>query len=398
MSNYPRIVLKPGKEASLLRFHPWVFSGAIKTIEGKPEEGALVNVFDSRGQFLALGHYQVGSIAVRIVSFEQCIADEQFWKKKLSLALEFRKVAGLAGSETTNVFRLVHGEGDGLPGLIADYYNGLLVTQMHSVGMYRTREMLANAFREIMGDKLWAIYDKSEGTLPFKAPIEKQNGYVWQGRESSGPVIVQENKLKFRIDPVTGQKTGFFIDQRENRELLRQMAGGKRVLNMFAYTGGFSVYALAGDAQLVHTVDSSKPAIEMAHANVDLNFPGDPRYAGFASDAMNFMKDIRDRYDLIVLDPPAFAKHGDALRNALKGYQRLNAKALEQIAPGGLIFTFSCSQVVSREQFRLAVFSAAAQAKRQVRILHQLSQPADHPINIYHPEGEYLKGLVLYVE
>lgn len=388
------IVLKPKKEESLLRFHPWVFSGAIQRIEGKPAEGELVEVLDCNRNFLAIGHYQIGSIAVRVVSFEQQKINDNFWNRKIELAYKMRESIGLV-SDANNTFRLVHGEGDSLPGLIVDVYDDTAVMQAHSVGMHETRETIAKAIvANVPGVK--NVYYKSESTLPFKADITPEDGYLIG--DDTKKYIGLENGLKFQMDWLRGQKTGFFVDQRENRSLLERYAAGKSVLNMFCYTGGFSVYAMRGGATLVHSVDSSAKAIELTDRNIELNFPGDNRHAAYAEDAFKYLNANEKKYDLIILDPPAFAKHRDAVRNALKGYKRLNARGFEAIKPGGILFTFSCSQVISKEQFRLAVFSAAAESKRNVRILHQLSQPADHPINIYHPEGEYLKGLVLWVE
>lgn len=389
------IILKPGKEQSVMRRHPWIFSGAIKQIEGKVEDGSLVKILDSKNQFLALGHYQIGSIAVRIISFENVTIDYNFWKTTILNAYNMRKALGYTANEHTNVYRLVHGEGDGLPGLIIDYYNGTAVTQFHSIGLYLHKEDIIEALKDLYGAKLKAIYDKSEGTMPFKAPVRPINGLLW-GTGSSDVVVEYGNK--FKVDWIEGQKTGFFIDQRENRRLVQEYANGKKVLNMFCYTGGFSVYALRGNARLVHSVDSSKKAIELTNENVALNFPDINHHEAFATDAFNYMANIKDAYDLIILDPPAFAKHNEALKNALQGYKRLNQKAIEQIKPGGILFTFSCSQVVSKDDFRKSVFVAAANTRRKVSILHQLSQPSDHAINIYHLEGEYLKGLVLYVE
>jgi 23S rRNA (cytosine1962-C5)-methyltransferase len=393
---YTDIILKPGKEQSMLRFHPWVFSGAIKEIKEKVTEGELVTVRSASGEFLGTGHYQIGSIAVRIVSFREVPIDMTFWTEKILSAWNLRKASGLAGNPETNVFRLVNAEGDGMPGLVADYYNGVAVMQSHSIGMYLQRHEIAEAMHAVLGDSLVAVYDKSAKTLPFKAGISSVDGYV-----TGHPVDnheVMEYGLRFKVDWEEGQKTGFFIDQRENRRLVQEMSSGRDVLNMFCYTGGFSFSALRGGAKTVHSVDSSAKAIELTKSNVELNFPNDPRHEAFATDAFTFLKDIRDKYDLIILDPPAFAKHRDALPQATQGYKRLNTRAFEQIKPGGIVFTFSCSQIVSREKFREAVFSAAAISGRTVRILYQLSQPADHPVNIYHPEGEYLKGLVLYVE
>ena len=390
-----KIFLKPGKEQSLKRFHPWVFSGAIGNAEGKPEEGDLVEVYAADGSFLGAGHCQVGSIAVRLLTFERQKMDYNFWKTKIENAWNARKALGLTDNGETNVFRLVHAEGDGMPGLIVDFYNGTAVMQMHTVGMYLVKDLISKALQEVLGDKLKAVYDKSEKSLPFKAGVEATDGYLFGDKASSE---VLENGLRFEVDWLEGQKTGFFIDQRENRHLVQQYAAGRDVLNMFCYTGGFSFYAMKGGARLVHSVDSSAKAIELTNRNVELNFKHDPRHEAFAADAFEFMRDIKNKYDLIILDPPAFAKHRDALHQALQAYKRINTRAFEQIRSGGILFTFSCSQVVSKEKFREAVFSAAAISGRNVRILHQLTQPADHPVNIYHPEGEYLKGLVLYVE
>jgi 23S rRNA (cytosine1962-C5)-methyltransferase len=389
-----RIVLKSGKEQSVRRYHPWIFSGAIKQITGKPAEGDVVEVYDNSGEFLAIGHYQPGSIAVRIFSFENIEPDLDFFRMRISKALEYRKSIGLLTDPDLNVYRLIHGEGDGLPGLIVDYYNGVAVVQHHSAGFYRMRKEMAAIIRDVCGDSVSAIYDKSGSTLPHMAGLNPVNEFLYG---SSDPVIVTENGFKFKIDWSAGQKTGFFIDQRENRKLLTQYTENRKVLNMFGYTGGFSVYALK-NAALVHTVDSSAPAIELARENVSLNYDTDSKHEAFQTDAFGFMNDIRNKYDVIILDPPAFAKHLNVLDNALQGYKRLNIKAIEQVKPGGIIFTFSCSQVVTKENFRKSVFAAAANTGRSVRILHQLSQPPDHPVNIYHPESEYLKGLVIYVE
>jgi len=392
------IQLKPKKEESLLRFHPWVFSGAIQNIEGKPAEGDLVEVLDNKRNFLAIGHYQIGSIAVRAVTFEKEPINDTFWGRKIKNAYAMRSSLGLVNPMQNDTYRLVHGEGDSLPGLIVDVYAETAVMQAHSVGMHEIRDILAKAIVENV-PQVKNVYYKSETTLPFKAAIEPEDGYLI-GSETATLTAI-ENGLQFHVDWLRGQKTGFFVDQRENRSLLERYSAGKTVLNMFCYTGGFSVYALRGGAELVHSVDSSAKAIQLTDKNVDANFPNDLRHKSFDEDAfkyLNNLNNIEQKYDVIILDPPAFAKHREALRNALKGYKRLNAKAFEQIKPGGIVFTFSCSQVVTKDQFRLAVFSAAAESKRNVRILHQLSQPADHPINIYHPEGEYLKGLVLWVE
>lgn len=389
------IVLGKGKEQSLQRFHPWVFSGAIQRIEGQVKEGDVVRVVSAAREFLAIGHYQIGSIAVRIISFSDVPVDATFWKDKLAGAVALRQALSLLDNGQTNVFRLVHGEGDSLPGLVVDFYDGTAVLQAHSVGMFLIRKELAQWLKEILGDRLKAVYDKSDKTLPFKAAINPENEYLLG---NSGPAVVKEYGNSFHVDWVEGQKTGFFIDQRENRHLVQQYAQGRDVLNMFCYTGGFSFYAMHGGARMVHSVDASAKAIELTNQNVKLNFPDDPRHESYVADAFEFMRDIKNKYDLIILDPPAFAKHRNALHQALQAYKKLNARAFEQIRPGGILFTFSCSQVVSREKFREAVFSGAAISGRRVSILHQLTQPADHPVNIYHPEGEYLKGLVLYVD
>lgn len=393
--SYCKVFLKPKKEESLLRFHPWVFSGAIQKIEGEPEEGDVVEVYASNGRFLALGHYQIGSIAVRVLSFKQRVIDHAFWVERIYSAYQLRCILGLANVANNNTFRLIHGEGDNLPGLVVDMYAHTAVMQAHSVGMHRCRHKIAEAMKEVIGESLQNIYYKSETTLPYKADLDSENGYLY-GHDVED--IALENGLRFYVDWRKGQKTGFFVDQRENRALLEHYAKGRSVLNMFCYTGGFSFYAMRGGAKLVHSVDSSAKAISLTNCNVELNFPGDSRHKAFAEDAFRFLEKMGSNYNLIVLDPPAFAKHKNVLRNALQGYRKLNAIALEKIQAGGILFTFSCSQVVSKENFRLAVFSAAAQTGRRVRILHQLTQPADHPVNIYHPEGEYLKGLVLYVE
>ena len=393
--SYCKVFLKPKKEESLLRFHPWVFSGAISKIEGQPEEGDLVEVYGSNGRFLAVGHYQIGSIAVRVLSFRQREIDASFWEERIRIAFDIRRSLGLVDTPTNNTFRLIHGEGDSLPGLVVDMYAHTAVMQAHSVGMHHARHEIAKALKAVIGDLLENIYYKSETTLPYKADIDSENGYLLGGDVED---IALENGLKFCVDWQKGQKTGFFVDQRENRSLLEKYSRGRSVLNMFCYTGGFSFYAMRGGAKVVYSVDSSAKAISLTNRNVELNFPGDERHQAFAEDAFKYLERMGSNYDLIILDPPAFAKHKNVLRNALQGYRKLNAIAFEKIKPGGIIFTFSCSQVVSKENFRLAVFSAAAQSGRNVRILHQLTQPADHPVNIYHPEGEYLKGLVLYVE
>ena len=389
-----RIVLKSGKDQSPLRFHPWIFSGAIKKIYGEPLEGDVVDVYDNKGTFLGVGHYQPGSIAVRILAFENITPDADFFRERIRSAITYRKAIGIFNNADLNVFRLVHAEGDNLPGLIIDFYNGVIVMQMHSVGMYRMRNDITSILIELLGERLVAVYDKSESTIPFMSGIKPERGFLYG---SSEPVIVTENGLKFKIDWTSGQKTGFFIDQRENRKLLELYTSGRDVLNMFGYTGAFSVYAMK-NALSVDTVDSSEPAIKLADENIKLNFGDDPRHHSFKVDAFEFLNDIKEKYDLIILDPPAFAKHHNVLGNALQGYKRLNIKAIEHIRPGGIIFTFSCSQVVSKENFRKSVFAAAANTGRKVRIIHQLAQPPDHPVNIYHPESEYLKGLVIHVE
>lgn len=390
-----KIILKKGKEKSLFRYHPWIFSGAIAKIPERIREGEVVEIYNHDQEFMAIGHYQIGSIAVRILSFEHREIDYSFWKERIQVAYDTRKAIGLALDPCNNVYRLIHGEGDDLPGLIVDYYAGVAVVQFHSVGMYKARQEIARAIREVMGAQITAIYDKSEGTLPFKAALHPTNEYLY-GRADNFVAI--ENGLKFNVDWLEGQKTGFFVDQRENRMLLEKYAKDKNVLNMFCYTGGFSFYAMRGGACSVHSVDASARAIELTNQNVELNFPGDTRHQAFVEDVFKFIERAKDKYDLIILDPPAFAKHQNVLDNAIQGYKKLNRKGIEVIKKGGLIFTFSCSQVMTKDLFRQTVFTAATHTGRKVKILHQLTQPADHPINIYHPEGEYLKGLVLYVE
>ena len=393
---YKNLYLRKGKEESLERFHPWIFSGAVHHIEGEPEEGEVVRVLTAEGDFIAVGHWQIGSIAVRVLDFEDKTVDGAYWEDRLRVAYGLRRDIGVAGHEGGNdTYRLVHGEGDFLPGLVVDVYGKTAVMQAHSVGMHVARHEIARALVDVTGGTVENVFYKSEATLPFKAGLGQENGFIVGGTTDN---VAVENGLKFHIDWLKGQKTGFFVDQRDNRSLLERYARGRAVLNMFCYTGGFSVYAMRGGATSVHSVDSSAKAIDLTRANVELNFPGDGRHEAYAEDAFKYLDAMGCQYDLIVLDPPAFAKHKDALRQALKGYARLNAKALSKIKPGGILFTFSCSQVVSKDHFRAAVFTAAAQGGRRVRILHQLHQPADHPVNIYHPEGEYLKGLVLYVE
>ena len=392
---YKNIYLKKNKDESLKRFHPWVFSGAIGHIDEGVEEGDIVRIITSDGKFAALGHFQIGSIAVRVLSFDDIEINENFWRERLSSALHMRQSIGIADNPDNNTFRLIHGEGDNLPGLVIDCYGKTAVMQAHSVGMHVCRDVIARQLVKVMGNRIENVFYKSETTLPFKAGLEQENGFIVGNCDDD---IALENGLRFHVDWLKGQKTGFFIDQRENRALLERYSKNKTVLNMFCYTGGFSFYAMRGQAKLVHSVDSSAKAVELTNANVALNFPNDSRHEAFCDDAFKFLDASDGQYDLVVLDPPAFAKHRAALHNALKGYTRLNVKAFERIKRGGVLFTFSCSQVVTKDNFRNAVFTAAALAKRNVRILHQLHQPADHPVNIYHPEGEYLKGLVLYVE
>lgn len=393
---YKSIYLKKGKEESLNRFHPWIFSGAIHHMDDNIEEGEFVNIFTASNEFIAVGHYQIGSIAIRVLTFSKVEISYDFWCDRLSSALKMRQNVGIAdNNNVNNTYRLVHGEGDYLPGLVIDCYGETAVMQAHSVGMHVCREEICRALIKVMGERIKHVYYKSETTLPFKAELGQENGFMYGETDND---IAIENGLKFHVDWLRGQKTGFFVDQRENRNLLEHYAKGKSVLNMFCYTGGFSVYAMRGQAKLVHSVDSSAKAVELTNRNIALNFPDDLRHEAFCEDAFKYLDNNDNKYNLIILDPPAFAKHRAALRNALKGYTRLNVKGLQRIKHGGILFTFSCSQVVSKEHFRNAVFTAAAQAGRKVRILHQLHQPADHPINIYHPEGEYLKGLVLYVE
>lgn len=392
---YKSIYLKRGKEESLLRFHPWVFSGAIHHADVGIQEGETVRVIASTGDFIAVGHYQVGSIAVRVLSFSDITIDQSFWRERLAAAITMRCHIGIADNPENNTYRLVHGEGDWLPGLVIDCYGSTAVMQAHSVGMHLNRMDICQALTDVMGGRIQQVYYKSETTLPYKAHLEEEDGFIFGHTDDD---IAVENGLKFHVDWLRGQKTGFFVDQRENRSLLEHYSKDKTVLNMFCYTGGFSVYAMRGGAKCVHSVDSSAKAIEITNNNIGLNFPGDPRHEAYCEDAFRFLEEKKDKYDIVVLDPPAFAKHRAALHNALKGYIRLNAKGIRLVKEGGLLFTFSCSQAVSKDQFRSAVFTAAAQSGRKVRIIHQLHQPADHPINIYHPEGEYLKGLALYVE
>ena len=391
---YKNIYLKHGKEESLKRFHPWIFSGAIHHMDDGIAEGDTVRVITADGNCIAVGHYQKGTITIRVLSFQDIVIDESFWRSRIQSALAMRECIGMANNPDNNTYRLVHGEGDCLPGLVIDCYGTTAVMQAHSVGMHVCREQICKVLVDVMGERIRNVYYKSETTLPFKAALGQENGFIYGHTDDNTAV---ENGLKFHVDWLKGQKTGFFVDQRENRLLLEHYAKGKSVLNMFCYTGGFSVYAMRGGAKIVHSVDSSAKAVELTNLNVAMNFPDDNRHEAFCEDAFKYLDENDKKYDLIVLDPPAFAKHRMALHNALKGYIRLNIKGLQRIKPGGILFTFSCSQAVSKENFRNAVFTAAAQAGRNVRILHQLHQPADHPVNIYHPEGEYLKGLVLYV-
>lgn len=401
MIDYKTIVLKKGKEDSLARRHPWIFSGAIHHADNDLQEGDVVRVVSIQGMFIAIGHWQIGSIAIRVLSFEDEKIDEEFYCKRLKSALDVRNSIGLLRGNCTDennintTYRLIHGEGDNMPGLVIDIYGDTAVMQAHSVGMHVDRMIIAQSLKKIMGESLKSVYYKSETTLPFKADLGQENGFLIG---SSHNDIAIENGLKFHIDWLKGQKTGFFVDQRDNRTLLEHYSKGRKVLNMFCYTGGFSVYSMRGGAELVHSVDSSAKAVELVNRNVNLNFPNDSRHKAFSADAFKFLDEMTCSYDLVILDPPAFAKHRDALKQALRGYTKLNAKAMEKMPHGSILFTFSCSQAVNKEQFRTAIFAAAMQAGRKIRILHQLHQPADHPINIFHPEGEYLKGLVVYVE
>ena len=395
-----KIILKKGREESLRRFHPWVFSGAIAQVQGNPAEGDIVAVHACDGSFLAYGHYQVGSIAVRVLSFDADVLAPDFWEVMLSRALQVRVACGLHGSENTTCYRLVHGEGDNLPGLIIDYYDGVCVMQAHSAGMFRAKHHIADALQKVYGDTLKAVYDKSSGTAPFKAGLDLVDGYLYKREDfTADELVVLENGQKFIVNWTEGQKTGFFLDQRDNRALVGSLAKGRNVLNLFCYTGGFSIYALANGAEHVDSVDSSKKAMMMVDRNVAENAFEPSRHTSLCCDAIEYLRDVPEgKYDLMIVDPPAFAKHRGALKNALRAYQRLNAAAISKVAPGGFVFTYSCSQVVDKEAFALAVFSAAAQCGRSVRILDRLNQPCDHSVNIYHPEGEYLKGLLLYVE
>lgn len=395
-----KVILRKGRDSSIRRFHPWVFSGAVAEVVGNPAEGDIVGVYSSEGEFLACGHWQIGSISVRILSFDENALSPDFYEKMLSRALQVRIAAGLHGASATTCYRLVHGEGDNLPGLIVDWYDGVCVMQAHSVGMFRAKKQIALALRKIYGEELKAVYDKSSGTAPFKAGLELVDGYLYRREDfAADEETVLEGGNRFLVNWTEGQKTGFFLDQRENRAAVGRLSRGRNVLNLFCYTGGFSIYALAGGALHVDSVDSSKKAMDMVDRNVALNGFDSSMHTSYCCDAIDFLRAAQEgKYDLMIVDPPAFAKHRGALENALRAYQRLNAAAISKVAPGGLIFTFSCSQVVDKEAFALAVFSAAAQAGRSVRILDRMNQPADHAVNIYHPEGEYLKGLLLYVE
>jgi 23S rRNA (cytosine1962-C5)-methyltransferase len=390
-----KIILKSGKDDAVRRFHPWVFSGAIKKIEGNVEDGDIVEVYSNHDEYLATGHYQNGTIMVRLFSFSQMIPDDNFWKSKIQKAYELRTILGLTDNKVTNVYRLVHAEGDGLPGLIIDFYNGTAVIQTHSIGMHMIKDQLVKALKEVYGDKLKAVFDKSSETMPKQSPIKTVDSYLFG---SANETVVLENDSKFYVEWEGGQKTGFFIDQRENRDLLKKYSKGKTVLNTFCYTGGFSVTALKAGAKLVHSVDSSKKAIDLTEKNIQLNEFTEKQHQSIAADVIDYMKDVDNKYDVIILDPPAFAKHQDAKHHAIQGYKRLNAQAIKQIKPGGILFTFSCSQVVDKNLFSSTIVSAAIQVGRNVKILHRLSQPPDHPISAFHPEGEYLKGLVLFVE
>ena len=401
-----KIILKKGREESLRRFHPWVFSGAIAQIQGNPAEGDMVSVRSCDGDVLAYGHYQVGSIAVRVLSFDESALRADYYEVMLARALQVRVACGLhretcsEGEAATDCYRLVHGEGDNLPGLIIDYYGGVCVIQAHSVGMFRAKKQICEALQKVYGDTLKAVYDKSSGTAPFKAGLDLIDGYLYrkEGFRDDEQVVV-ENGHKFLVNWTEGQKTGFFLDQRDNRKLVGEMSKGRNVLNLFCYTGGFSIYALACGAKHVDSVDSSKKAMLMVDRNVMLNGFSEEQHTSLCCDAIDYLRDVpKGKYDLMIVDPPAFAKHRGALKNALRAYQRLNAAAISKVSPGGFVFTYSCSQVVDKEAFALAVFSAAAQCGRSVRILDRLNQPCDHSVNIYHPEGEYLKGLLLYVE
>lgn len=395
MSERAKIVLKSGKDQSIMRFHPWIFSGAIKKTYGNLHEGDVVDIYDNKDNYLGCGHYQIGSIAVRMLSFEPTEINEEFYHSRLEMAYKVREIL-LTNMGNTNVYRLIHGEGDNLPGLIIDIYDDTAVMQMHSIGMFLARDIIGESLKKLFGDKINHIYCKSGATLPKVALENETKNYFIYGNKESG--IVKEYGIEYQINWLEGQKTGFFIDQRENRKLVGQYSKGRAVANVFGYTGGFSLFAIKNGAQKVHTIDSSAKAIDLTNENVTLNFGNEHQHEGIAADAFDFFANAKETYDLIILDPPAFAKHQNVLNNALQGYKRINQRALENIGKNGILFTFSCSQAVSPQNFRKSVFAAAANAKRKVRILHQLTQPADHPVSIFHPEGEYLKGLVLHVE
>lgn len=391
-----KCTLLPGKEPSIKRLHPWIFSGAIKKIEPKPTEGEIVDVYSSKDEYLCTGYFQIGSIAVRILTFENCEINYDFWKSKILAAFRARQSMNLIDNEETNAFRFINAEGDGMPGLIIDYYDGVAVCQFHTVGMFLIKNHICKALQEVLGLRLTGIYNKSSDTLPYKADVPHDDEVLWG---DVSPRVILENNCKFEVNWLEGQKTGFFLDQRENRALVEKYAKGRAVLNTFCYTGGFSIYAIRGGATRVVSVDSSQKAIDLTNENVSMNFGMKaPHHKAIATDALDYLRDIDNQFDLIILDPPAFAKHNNVLNNALQAYKRINARAIKAIKPGGILFTFSCSQVVNKENFRKSVFAAAANCGRSVRILHQLTQPADHPFSIYHPEGEYLKGLILYIE
>ncbi|MBN2682698.1 MAG: class I SAM-dependent rRNA methyltransferase [Bacteroidales bacterium] len=396
MEKRVKIVLKSGKDISVRRLHPWIFSGAIKKVYGNPIEGEIVNVYDNKDEFLGQGHYNDGSIAIRLTDFEEVEINAKYWERKIEKAWNYRLKNGFSFEGETNVFRLIHGEGDNLPGLIIDYYNGVAVIQAHSIGMFKAQNEIVEALKKVLGSNLKSIYSKSKSTLPGNMQNISEDGLLFGSAGKNHFVL--ENGLKFFVDWEKGQKTGFFVDQRENRKLVGEMSRNRKVLNVFGYTGGFSVYAIKGEAELVHTVDSSAGAIELTDKNVEMNFSGDSRHKSFCVDAFEFLENMEEDYDIVILDPPAFAKHQNVLHNALQGYKRLNLKALQKMKSGSFLFTFSCSQVVTKENFRKSVFAAATQCGKTVRIMYQLSQPIDHPVNIFHPESEYLKGLVLYIE
>ncbi len=395
MNTEQKVILKKGKEQSVKRLHPWIFSGAVQRTEGNPAEGDVVEIFSHDYEYLGKGHFQAGTILVRIFSFDSVESDKDFWKNKIENAFRLRRQLRLTNNHETNAYRLINAEGDEMPGIIIDFYNGIAVMQAHSIGMYRIRHLLSEILQNLYGKELLAIYDKSEMTIPEKAGLNAKNEFLYGNQYET---IITENNCKFYVNVAEGQKTGFFIDQRENRSLLSTYCANKDVLNVFCYTGGFSVYAAKAGARIIHSVDSSASAIDLTNKNILLNDFNESAHQAFCADAFSYLREINNRYNIIILDPPAFAKHQGALKNALQAYKRINQQAIKQIMPGGVLFTFSCSQVVSKEEFRKSVFAAAANTRRSVKILHQLTQPADHPVSIYHPEGEYLKGLVLYVE